>query len=76
MVEAFTLGLIRNRILTRDQVKQLHHDNVVAEGARGFADLGIDPVAPEAVIDSYLWRFRPNGQYDAIRDSAKNLRAH
>ena len=76
MVEAFTLGLIRNRILTRDQVKQLHHDNVVAEDARGFADLGIDPVAPEAVIDSYLWRFRPNGQYDAIRDSAKNLRAH
>lgn len=76
MVEICSLGLIRNRILTRDQVKQLRHDNVVSDGAKTFADLGIDPVAPEAVIDSYLWRFRPNGQYDAIRDSAKNLRAH
>ena len=76
MIEAFSLGLIANRILTRDQVRQLGHDNVVSEGARGLADLGIEPVAPEAVIDSYLWRFRPNGQFDAIRDSAKNLRAN
>ena len=76
MVEICSLGLIKNRILTRDQVKQLHHDSVVSEGAKGLADLGIEPVAAEAVIDSYLWRFRPNGQYDAIRDSAKNLRAH
>lgn len=73
MVEAFSLGLISNRVLTRDQVKQLRHDNVVSDGARGFADLGILPVSAEVVIDSYLWRFRPNGQYDAIRDSAKNL---
>ena len=75
MVEVFTLGLIRNRILTRDQLKQLRHDNVVTGAHKGLADLGIEPVAPEAVIDSYLWRYRPNGQYDAIRDSAKNLRA-
>ena len=76
MVEAVTLGLVGNRILTRDQVRQLGHDNVVSEGARGLADLGIEPVAPEAEIDSYLWRYRPNGQFDAIRDSARNLRAH
>lgn len=76
MMQACTLGLIKNRVLTRDQVKQLGHDNVVSDGAKGFADLGISPIAAEAVIDSYLWRFRPNGQYDAIRDSAKNLKAH
>ncbi|WP_322867342.1 complex I NDUFA9 subunit family protein [Aquicoccus sp. G2-2] len=75
MVEVFTLGLIKNRILTRDQMKQLRHDNVVSEGAMGFHDLGIEPVAASAVIESYLWRFRPNGQYDAIQESAKNLRA-
>lgn len=69
-----TGGIVRNAILTRDQVKQLEHDNIVSDDARGFAELGIEPVAVEAVIDSYLWRFRPNGQYDAIRDSAKNLR--
>lgn len=76
MMQAVTLGLFKNRILTRDQVKQLRHDNVVSDGAKGFDELGIVPVAAEAVIDSYLWRFRPNGQYDAIRDSAKNLKIH
>ncbi|MDU8927996.1 complex I NDUFA9 subunit family protein [Alisedimentitalea sp. MJ-SS2] len=71
-----TFSLFSNKILTRDQVKQLRHDNVVSQDAKSFADLGIEPVAAEAVIDSYLWRYRPNGQFDAIRDSAKNLRAH
>jgi NADH dehydrogenase len=28
----------------------------------------------EAVLPDYLWRFRPSGQYDAIKDSAQNLR--
>jgi NADH dehydrogenase len=28
----------------------------------------------EAVLPDYLWRFRPSGQYDAIKDSAKNLK--
>jgi NADH dehydrogenase len=27
----------------------------------------------DSVLPSYLWRFRPSGQYDAIKDSAKNL---
>lgn len=76
MVEIATLGLIRNGLLTRDQVKQLQYDNVVSGNEKGFDDLGIEPVSAEAVIDSYLWRFRPNGQYDAIRDSARNLKAN
>ncbi|TRW99420.1 complex I NDUFA9 subunit family protein [Paracoccus sp. M683] len=73
-VQVVSGGLIRNKILTGDQLHLLRHDNIVSEGARGFSDLGIQPTAPEAVIDSYLWRFRPSGQYDAIKDSAKNLR--
>ena len=60
--------------LTRDQVKLLTRDNVVSEGARGLADLGIHPVAPKAVLPDYLWRFRPAGQYLAIKESAKNLK--
>ena len=74
MVQAVTLGLIENKVLTRDQVKNLRHDNVVAAGARGFADLDITPTAMEAVLPEYLWRYRPSGQYAAIKDSAKNLR--
>ena len=74
MVQACTLGLIENKLLTRDQVKNLYRDNVVAPGARGFADLGITPSAIGAVLPDYLWPFRPSGQYDAIKASAKNLR--
>ena len=36
--------------------------------------LGITPAAYEAVLPDYLWPFRPSGQYDAIKASAKNLR--
>lgn len=74
LVQAATGSLIVNKILTRDQVKNLANDNVVAEGAKGFADLGIKPVPAATVLPDYLWRFRPNGQYEALRASAKNLR--
>lgn len=69
-----TGGLISNGVLTRDQVKSLQSDNVVADGAKTFADLGIKPVTMESVLPEYLWRYRPSGQYAAIKDSAKNLR--
>ncbi len=75
MMQTVSLGLIHNSILTRDQVRFLRHDNVVADNARGFDDLGIDPIAIEAVLPEYLWRFREAGQYAAIRDSASNLGA-
>jgi NADH dehydrogenase len=70
---AATLGLVSNRILTRDQVRLLRRDNVVGDGAKGFADLGIRPTAMDGVLPNYLWRYRPSGQYDAIKDSAKRL---
>lgn len=69
-----TAGLFPNRILTRDQVKLLQTDNVVSEGARTLADLGIEPTPVEAVLESYLYCHRPSGQYAAIKNSAKNLR--
>jgi NADH dehydrogenase len=28
----------------------------------------------EAVLPDYLWRFRPSGQFAAIKESAKNLK--
>lgn len=71
---AITGGLLTNRVLTRDQVKSLRKDNIVAEGAKGLSDLGIQPTAAGAVIGEYLWRFRPGGQYADMTASAKNLR--
>lgn len=74
MLEKVTLGLVKNGMITRDQVKNLAKDNVVGEGAQSFDALGIEPVAMVSVLPDYLWRFRPSGQYDAIKESAKNLR--
>ena len=74
MLQAVTLGLIENKMLTRDQVRNLARDNVVAPGAMGLADLGITPTAMEAVLPEYLWRYRKAGQFAAIKDSAKNLK--
>lgn len=75
MVQKLTFGLVENSCLTRDQLRSLRSDNVVAEGVRGLADLGIAPTAVDTVIPEYLWRFRPAGQYAAIKASARNLRA-
>lgn len=74
-VQTISLGLVSPQI-TRDQVRSLKVDNVVSEGAKGFADLGIEPTSLEAVLPDYLWRFRPAGQYEAIKESAGNLRAN
>ncbi|PHP26870.1 complex I NDUFA9 subunit family protein [Limimaricola cinnabarinus] len=75
LVQALSLGLVRAPI-TADQVANLQSDNVVGTGAKGFADLDISPIAMEAVLPDYLWRFRPSGQYLAIKESARNLRRH
>lgn len=74
VVQVVSGGLLTNRVITRDQARTLRHANVVAQGARGFADLGIDPVAAESVLPSYLWRFRDSGQFAEITASAQNLR--
>ena len=74
VLQAVTLGLFENRMITRDQIKNLGRDNVVAADAKGFVALGIRPTTMDAVLPEYLWRFRPSGQYDAIKASAQNLR--
>jgi Predicted nucleoside-diphosphate-sugar epimerases len=50
-------------VLTRDQVLSLETDNVVADGAEGLAALGVQPTGMEAVVPSYLWRYRRGGQF-------------
>lgn len=74
-LQAVTFGLIENKVLTRDQLRSLSVDNVVSDGARTLADLGIVATPMDRVLPEYLWRFRPSGQYDSIKASARNLRA-
>lgn len=60
-------------LVTRDQIALASVDNVVSEGAAGFADLGIVPTAMDGVIEEYLYCYRTKGQYSKITQSGKNL---
>jgi len=66
-IQAFFLQLLPNPLLTVDQVRLLQTDNVVSQEAidevRTLKDLGIDPYAVEAIVPSYLVRFRPKGEF-------------
>ncbi len=73
MAFGLTMGLFKNNILTADQVEQLRNDSVVAPRAKDFSKLGIQPVAMDAVLDSYLYAYRPYGQYAELTASGKNL---
>ena len=74
IVQFVSFGLVANTVLTRDQLRNLSRDNVVAEGAKGFDALGITPTALEAVLPEYLWKFRPAGQYAELMKSSHKLR--
>jgi NADH dehydrogenase len=66
-LQAQFLQFMPKPILTPDQVEMLRYDNVVSENAkrdgRTLEGLGIHPTAIEAVVPSYLWRFRRTGQF-------------
>jgi uncharacterized protein YbjT (DUF2867 family) len=65
--KAAFLGLLPNPLLTTDQVELLKSDSVVSDEAmrehRTLEGLGIKPTLMEAVLPSYLWRYRKAGQY-------------
>lgn len=58
-LEALLLEMLPVPPLTRDQVKLLEAPNVVPAGARTFRDLGIEPTALEAILPTYMHRYRP-----------------
>jgi NADH dehydrogenase len=62
-LNAMFLQLLPNPLLTVDQVRLLKKDNVVSSTAAGLSNLGIAPTSAEAVIPSYLWRYRAKGEY-------------
>jgi uncharacterized protein YbjT (DUF2867 family) len=60
-LQASILQFVPGKPLTPDQLIMLSHDNVVAAGALGLADLGIVPTPVELIVPSYLSRFQPGG---------------
>ncbi len=65
---AFKLNPFADPPLTGDQVTMLQRDNAVGQDPQAgtLADLGVTSLESiEAIVPSYLWRFRPHGQFQA-----------
>ncbi len=66
-LQATLLQFMPKPLLTPDQVELLRTDNVVSQAAqnehRTLQGLGIEPEPIEAIVPSYLWRFRKTGQF-------------
>lgn len=58
-------------LVTRDQVEMLKIDNIVADGAKGLTDLGVTPTTLDSILPSYLYMYRPYGQYARMKPSAE-----
>ena len=56
-------GFLIEPPLTADQVELLKADNVVAAGALGLADLGVQATALEPILPTYMYRYRKGGQF-------------
>ncbi len=66
-LQATFLQLLPVPPLTRDQVELLKYDNVCGDGARGLVDLGVEPTAAEAILESYMYRYRRSGKLAGSR---------
>ena len=66
-MQAMFLQYLPKPLLTPDQVELLRSDNLVSESAKSEArtlqGIGIEPEPMEAIVPSYLWRFRKTGQF-------------
>jgi NADH dehydrogenase len=60
-LQACLMEMLPGKLLTRDQLKLLAHDNVVNSAAPGLSDLGISATAVEQIVPDYLRRYRAGG---------------
>ena len=66
-IQGAILQFLPMKLLTLDQVRMLETDCSVRGNLPGLKELGIVPTAIEAIVPSYLWRFRKTGQFEIAR---------
>jgi NADH dehydrogenase len=70
-LQAAILQFLPKPLLTPDQVELLRQDNVVSAAAieegRTLKGLGIEERSVQAIVPTYLWRFRRSGQFKSLR---------
>ena len=57
------MGFLPGAPITWDQWQSLQSDNVMPDGAKGFADLGIQPRPLAAVAENWLVQYRTLGRF-------------
>jgi len=62
-LQGHVFGVMPRPLLTADQVDSLKTDTVVSPKAYTFQDLEIVPTGVEAILPSYLNRYRPGGRF-------------
>jgi uncharacterized protein YbjT (DUF2867 family) len=67
-LQALGLQFLPKPPITPDQVELLKRDNIVSDDAkrdgRTLEGIGITPESIDAIVPTYLWRFRKTGQFN------------
>lgn len=65
-MQGMFLQMLPKPLLTMDQVRLLQQDNVLSGDSDvcTLDDLGISPTGTEVILPTYLWLYRPHGQFD------------
>lgn len=66
-----TFAAIPGTPMSRDQWTLLKPGSTVAPGARGFAELGIEPKPLGLFLDKWMLRYRKHGRFGAANERAK-----
>lgn len=70
-LKTFFLQLLPSPTLTVDRLVRLETDNVVSEEAQGqkrtLVAFGISATSMDAILPTYLWRFRKHGQFEKVQ---------
>jgi len=70
-----TFAALPGTPMSRDQWTMLKPGSTVAPGARGFAELGIEPKPLGLFLDKWMTRYRKHGRFGLSNDRAKARKA-
>lgn len=62
-------SLLMPPILTTDQALLLRRDNLASGDLPGLEALGVEATSVEAIVPTYLWRYRRGGQFAELADA-------
>ncbi len=71
-IKTFFLQILPSPIITIDQLNMLKNGSIISKEAiksrRTLKALGIRPTTIEAILPSYMWRFRKEGEYEKLQN--------